>query len=190
MGRNVSLNARKVKIRLKRRTKTCGQVGICLILLNFALCNRDWNNLRNYIYIFIMLFCAVVTIAQNNDHSFRSVRADGYHIPYANDSDSVRILLDSIESRHRTLKDSLYKDRIVADSVKTTVTDSSYLHNLDSIKKNFNSERGIDNGNAFHVYDDVRYLLHVHGNGIHGLLRVHDNGIHGITSHSIYQDIR
>lgn len=102
-----------------------------------------------------MLFCAVVTIAQNNDYSFRSAGAEGCHFACANDSDSVRILLDSIESRHRTLKDSLYKDRILSDSVKTTVTDSSYLHNLDSIKKTFNSKRGINEENSMQWNDSI-----------------------------------
>lgn len=92
-----------------------------------------------------MLLCAVVTIAQNNDYSFKS--ASPYGIPYASvsDSDSVRILLDSIENKHKTMKDSLYKARITSDSVRSSVTDSTYLQNIDSIKLNFDSERGINN---------------------------------------------
>ena len=48
MVRNVSLNAQKVKIRLKRKTKTCGQVGICLILLDVEVTSENALNWTVY----------------------------------------------------------------------------------------------------------------------------------------------
>ncbi len=74
--------------------------------------------------------------------------------------DSVKLLLDSIEQRHKTLRhivtkeDSVSEDSLRNDSVLGGATDSIYLNKLDSIKHNFDIERG-NGGGAVQWNDSI-----------------------------------
>ncbi len=100
--------------------------------------NRLKTDLRNpIIYIFILLLCAVGHVWAANAYGTRSVGVMSV-LSLADKADSMQILLDSIEGRHSALR------KTVATDI-TNSNDSTYLNNLDSIKRQFDMERG---GNA------------------------------------------
>ncbi len=89
------------------------------------------NDLRNpIIYIFILLLCAVTNAG-----------AAEFAV-----ADSLKVLFDSIEGRHATLRTTVTD---IADK-----SDSAYLSKLDSIKKNFDVER-VGNSKAAQWNDSI-----------------------------------